>query len=65
MRYEDSRRSGGKGYVWLRWRVAMRSLRIARQPRPPYADLMDLDDHLLEDIGVRRREPRRTWRELR
>ena len=65
MRYQDSRRSGGKGGFWLRWRIAMLQLREFRRPPPPLGELMELDDHLLQDIGLRRREPRRTWLDLR
>jgi uncharacterized protein YjiS (DUF1127 family) len=64
MRYQDSRRSGGKQSFWLRLRVAFLTRRARRLPGP-LADLTELDDHLLQDIGLRRREPRRTWRELR
>ena len=61
MRYQDARRSGGRGSFWLRLRLAFARRRDAG---PPLADLSGLDDHLLKDIGLLGCE-RMTSREIR
>jgi uncharacterized protein YjiS (DUF1127 family) len=62
MRYQDARRSGGRGSFWLRLRLALARRRDAG---PPLADLSRLDDHLLKDIGLFGCERRMTLREIR
>ena len=52
MRYEDLRRPRGIERLWLRLRFGASILFPLRHPR---ADLRHLSDHLLQDMGLERR----------
>ena len=64
MRYDEVRRAGGGGSFWLRWRLVMARLRFTRA-QAPATRVLQLNEHLLRDIGVSPPRSPATWQDFR
>ena len=64
MRYDEVRLSGGGGSFWLRWRLLLTLLRGTRRVSPPATRWLQLNDHLLRDIGVAPPHGQMSWHDF-